>query len=96
MKAPTVHLNTVRKRKRKEVTQQMLQSAQRLADSGQIAGYAIIVFDERGGASSRFDTGGLMPLWAFPGAVEKVLDCATNKVAEDYVRPLRDTPWSTK
>lgn len=93
----TVHINTVRKRKRAQIGADMVRQAKELADHGAVAGYVLIAYDEEGRADCRFDTGGLMPLWAFPGAAQVVvLDAIqSDEVAEDYRRPVSRTPWET-
>lgn len=87
-----VHLNTVRKRKRAAVGQELVALAKEFHAGGKVAAYALIIFNEDGKATCRFDTGGLMPLWAFPGAVEFVTRDAI-AVDEDYRRPVGSTPW---
>lgn len=96
MTAHTVHLNTVRKRKRASVAAAMVADARNHARNGAVAGYALIVFTEDGKASCNFETGGLMPLWAFPGACEFVLRDGVSGVDEDYRRPVGSTPWPSR
>ena len=94
MSARTVHINTVRKRKRAQVADDLLTAAKAYAREGTMAGFALVVFTEDGKADCSFDTGGLMPLWAFPGAVEFVTrDAVRDGVEEDYRRPVAGTPW---
>lgn len=96
MTAHTVHLNTVRKRKRASVAAAMIADARSHARTGAVAGYALIVFTEDGKATANFETGGLMPLWAFPGACEFVVRDAVRDVDEDYRRPVGSTPWPSR
>ena len=94
MTAPTVHINTLRKRKRASAAADLMAAVKQAQREGVVAGYALIVFTEDGRARCRFDTGGLMPLWAFPGAVEFVTRNAVMEgVEEDYQRPVGATPW---
>lgn len=95
--ALTAHINTARKRKRDAAGKEMIAEAKRLASTREVAGYAIIAFTDAGEAEVVFDTGGLMPLWAFPGACEYVVRAkGVEQVDEDYVRPLGRTPWANE
>ena len=87
-----VHINTIRKRKRATIGKNLVASAKDFNATGKVAAYAIIVFNDEGEADCKFDTGGLMPLWAFPGAVEFVTRDSIN-VDEDYRRPIKSTLW---
>lgn len=42
------------------------------------------IFDGDGRAYAIWDTGGIVPLWSFPGMVEKVLDRDISEVEEDF------------
>ena len=89
---PSIHINTVRKRKRAEIGKELVILAKDFNATGKVAAYALIVFNDDGKAICRFDTGGLMPLWAFPGAVEFVTRDSID-VDEDYNRPVKSTLW---
>ena len=90
----SVHRSNIEKRERRAVRDDMRKQVERMTAQGNIAGYAIITFDTEGNAAAAFDTGKLMPLWAFPGACEYVLKSEVMHVEEDFRAKLKkDRPF---
>ena len=97
MKPPklSVHKSNVLKRERRQLREELRGEVERLTAESNVVGYALVVFDDQGNATSAFDTGRIMPLWAFPGACEYVLKTDISAVEEDYRAPLlkKDRPF---
>lgn len=90
----SVHKSNLEKRERRAVRDQMRQDVEFLTAQGDVAGYAMIVFTTDGKAAATFDTGKLMPLWAFPGACEYVLKSEVKDADEDFRAALKkDRPF---
>lgn len=89
----SVHKSNIERRERATVRKEMTASAQNMARDQDIVSYAIIGFDRSGHAYVAWDTGKIMPKWAFPGAVARVLDYDTSTVEDDYIAPLHRTAW---
>ena len=70
----------------------MLEAAAR-AGKANVVAWAVIAFNEDGQSFRSFDTGGAMPLWAFPEAVKAALDQSTDNTPEDYSFRERTIKW---
>jgi hypothetical protein len=85
----SVHKSNLEKRERRTVKREAVGSLNALLAGKEIVAYAIVVFDKSGNAWAAFDTGRIMPLWAFPGACEYVLKSEVERVDEDFEAPLK-------
>lgn len=87
----TAHRNTLRRRKRKEAQRELIKGIRRLATSSDCRAYAVVVFDDNGEVRAIWDTGRMIPEWAFPKMVEHVLgtDVRNEKCdrPDDYLPP---------
>ena len=90
----SVHVSNIGQMEREQVRREMTAAATSLSDEQDIVSYAIVGFDRGGKAFAAWDTGKIMPKWAFPGAVQRVLDYDTATVEDDYIAPLRRVEWS--
>lgn len=96
MKKPvslTAHKSQIERTARKTIRTEMVGAAQAMASDHNILSYAIVGFDDEGRAFAAWDTGKIMPKWAFPAAVFRVLDRDCDMVEDDYKAPLRRTGW---
>ena len=91
----SVHKSNILKRERRQVREELRGHVERLTAESNVVAYALVLFDDQGNATSQFDTGRIMPLWAFPGACEYVVRCDVEKADEDYQAPplKRDRPF---
>ena len=80
------------KRADKSPADDMLEAAVR-AGKGSVVAWSIVAFNEDGQSFRAFDTGGAMPLWAFPEAVKAALDQSTDNTPEDYSFRERPIKW---
>jgi hypothetical protein len=73
----------------------MVQSANAVNNYANIVAYALIAFSDDGRAFVDWNTGGIMPMWAFPSTVREVLqaDIEQSCVEEDFKSPLIDRRW---
>ena len=86
----TEHRNTIEKRRRRAMRDDMIAACRSMAGDRDIRAFAIVAIDASGEACTQWDTGGIIPMWAFPGTVQRVLDfdLAQSGVAEDFKAPL--------
>lgn len=89
----SVHKSNIERRERAQVRKEMTVAAKSMSSEQDIVSYAIVGFDRSGKAFAAWDTGKIMPKWAFPGAISRVLDFDTSTVEDDYVAPLHRTEW---
>lgn len=83
------HKNTLYKRKRKEKIQDLNHAIKTMVGSNDIRAYALVCFDSDGGARIVWDTGSVMPMWAFPSAVKEAL-------SRDVEQSGVDETWKPK
>jgi hypothetical protein len=96
MKTPklSVHKSNLEKRDLRTIRDHMRKSVEVLTAESDTVAFALVVFDTKGQATAHFDSGGLMPLWAFPGACEYVLKSEVALVDEDFQAKLKkDRPF---
>lgn len=92
----SVHKSNLEKRERRSVRDQMRKDVGHLTAGGNVVSYAIVVFADNGQATATYDTGKIMPLWAFPGACEYVIRANVESgPEEDFKAPLlkKDRPF---
>lgn len=96
MKTPklSVHKSNILKRERRTVRDELRREVEFLTSRDNVVAYALVTFTDDGRAAA-FDTGKIMPLWAFPGACEYVIRQNVETVDEDYRAPLlkKDRPF---
>lgn len=81
----SVHRNTLWRRKRQEAQRELCHDVRRLATSSDCRAYALVVFDANGEARAIWDTGRIIPEWAFADAIAHVLreDIGRARVGRD-------------
>jgi hypothetical protein len=87
----TLHKNTVEKRQKRERAKGLCREAERMVREADLRAYAVVGIDANGEAHAVWDTGAIMPMWAFPAVIGRVLemDIARNQELEDWVPPLK-------
>jgi len=68
----TEHRNTIEKRHRKEIQADMVQGVKSIGTQD-VRAYAIVAITADGNAHCRWDTGSIMPLWAFAPTIQAAL-----------------------
>ena len=91
----SLHKSQIERQRRREVRKDMLKAVNGISNSANIVCYAIVGLSDDGRAFARWDTGGVIPIWAFPDTLGEVLrqDIADSGVPEDFKRPLIDRAW---
>jgi hypothetical protein len=91
----SVHKSNIEKRERRAVRDDLRREVERLTAQATVVAYALVAFDNEGNATASFDTGKIMPLWAFPGACEYVIRTEVERADEDFkAKPLKkDRPF---
>lgn len=89
------HKSQIERTRRKKVRAEMTRDAKAMASDDNIVAFAIVAFTDDGRAKAAWDTGGVLPMWAFPQTVSEVLRCdlETSGVDDDFRKPLVDQAW---
>lgn len=89
----TVHRNTLAKRRRKETQAHMLRAAKE-AGTQDVRAWALVTIRANGSVWSEWDTGAIMPLRAFPAAIQEFLnqDIAESGMEDDWRPNLAEIP----
>lgn len=69
----SVHRNTLEKRRVRETSKDLRKHAERLIRECDIRAYALVGIDAKGDSYAVIDTGGIMPMVAFPAAVQAIM-----------------------
>ncbi|MBG7616480.1 hypothetical protein IWC96_14475 [Brevundimonas sp. BAL450] len=97
MKRPvslSMHRNKVEARRKRVVAADLTRQVGKLVRDCDVRAYAVVAVSSDGGFYTLWDTGGVMPMRAFPHAIQQALsDDIHNSGAEDDWRPsLKTTP----
>jgi hypothetical protein len=81
----TAHRNTAQARLKRALRDEMVREAKRMSGHDLVA-YAIIGIDGNGNTLAAWDTGGVMPVLAFPAVIERSLayDIGQSGIADDW------------
>lgn len=87
----SVHRSNLQRIEQRELIRHLEDTVAVCRSKGNMVAFAVVAFDAEGGAFTSYDTGKIMPLWAFPAAVAGVIDkdIEAGEVEEDYRAPLR-------
>jgi hypothetical protein len=90
-----VHRNTADKARQRAIKGEMVANAKAMSQDNAIVAYAIVGLTRDGQARAAFDTGQILPLWAFPDTIAGILrqDIWASDIPEDFKRPFLDTAW---
>lgn len=85
-----VHRNTVEKRRARIVRKDMGETVRQFTSQNDIRAYAIIALDAEGNMHAYWDTGSVMPMWAFPDVMAAGLrrEMETSGVDDTWKPPL--------
>jgi hypothetical protein len=85
----TVHKNKVEARRKRELSKCLTAQVERLVRNEDIRAFAVVGINAGGKAFALWDTGAVLPRWAFADTVATVLrkDIEDNSEAEDDWRP---------
>lgn len=87
MKKPvslTVHKNKIESKRKRDLASEV--DFGKLVRDNDIRAYAFVGFDSKGRSFVCWDTGKIMPMWGFPGAVEWAIkiDIERSDIEEDW------------
>lgn len=89
----SVHRNTVEARRKRTLARDLTGRVEKLVRDNDIRAYAVVGIAADGSAHALWDTGAILPMWAFPATVEAALriDMMSSGVDEDWrpALPLR-------
>lgn len=87
----TVHKNTIERRRKRLLAREMAAAAGDMARERDIRAWAIVGLGADGRAYAAWDTGAVMPKWAFAATMADILRCDVNEseTEEDWKPPLR-------
>lgn len=66
----SLHKNTVERRRKKELADNVVQAVRNTIEVADIRAYAFVAIDAKGGFHAAWDTGSILPMWAFPATIE--------------------------
>ena len=91
----TVHKSQTERARRKTIRSDIEKTARAMCSRENVTAFALVTFTDDGRAAVAWDTGGCIPLWAFPATVSAVLrqDIEESEVPEDFQRPLLTRAW---
>lgn len=69
----SAHKNTVERRRKKDTAHSIERAARSMAVESDIRAWALVGIASDGSAHAAWDTGGVMPQWAFAATVHEVL-----------------------
>lgn len=86
----TVHKNAVERRRKRDMSRELCREAGKMVRERDIRAYAIVGIGANGKAYACWDSGSIMPLWAFAETMGSVLrdDIAVSGVKDDWKPPL--------
>lgn len=90
-----LHKSNLERTQRRDRRKQVVADAKAITSQNNIAAYAIVAMSDDGRCFATWDTGGIIPLWGFPEAVQAILsaDIGASGVEEDFRKPLIDRAW---
>lgn len=82
----SVHRNTIEKKRRNDLAKLMLRGGEKMIRDSDIRAFALVGIDSEGHAHAVWNTGGALPMWAFPETVASILkrDIETSGIADDW------------
>jgi hypothetical protein len=84
----SVHRNTVEARRKRVLAKDLARHVEAIVRENDIRAYAVVGIGSDGQAYAVWDTGAVMPMWAFPATIAHVLEVdMRSSDAEDDWRP---------
>lgn len=87
VKELSVHRNTIERKHRRDMATAAKADLKAIMEHD-VRAYAIVAINSEGDAMAAWDTGAIMPIWAFPVTVSQILDAdIRNADVEDEWKP---------
>lgn len=84
----SVHKNTVEARRKRALSKELTGRVEKLVRDTDLRAYAVVGIAADGSAHALWDTGAILPMWAFPSTVASALQIdMQNSGIEDDWRP---------
>ena len=84
----TVHKNTIEKKQKRELAKDAQRRVERVIRECDLRAYAFVGIGADGSAYAVWDTGAIMPMWCFGGAMASILQCdMENEIEGDDWKP---------
>lgn len=82
----TVHRNTVERHRKRALAKELQGRVEALVREQDIRAYAVVGIGANGEAYALWDTGAILPMWAFPATVREVLraDMQSSGIEDDW------------
>lgn len=86
----SVHRNTVEARRKRTLSRAARRDVEAIIREHDVRAYAFVAIAADGGMIATWDTGSILPGWAFPSTVQEILrrDMAQTDVEETWKPPL--------
>ena len=91
--ALSVHKNTIEKRRRKAIQNNMVRAAGNMGKQD-VRAFALVAISADGSALCAWDTGSILPLWGFAPTINNILsrDIEDSGVEDTWSPSLSETP----
>lgn len=86
----SVHRNAIERRRKQEIAKRLTAATAKMVKDADIRAYAVVGIGSDGSAHALWDTGRILPIWAFPETISAILrrDIETSGVEEDWRPPI--------
>jgi hypothetical protein len=86
----SVHRNTIEQRRKRELAKDATKRVEAIIREKDVRAYAFVAIGSDGMMYAVWDTGKILPMWAFPDTMSAALrrDIEESGVVEDWVPPL--------
>lgn len=90
IKSLSVHKNTLERRRKKDVAERLTRDTAKMVKDNDVRAYAVVAIKADGNGCVMWDTGKILPLWAFPETVAAILrkDIEGSGVVDDWKPPV--------
>lgn len=69
----SAHKNTIEKRRKKELANDITRAGAKMCRDRDIRAYALVCIDSKGRGYVNWETGSIVPIWAFTGMISAIL-----------------------
>lgn len=89
----SVHRNSIEGRRKRELARDLQKRTEKMVRDNDIRAYAVVGIGADGKAYAAWDTGAILPLWAFADTVATILrtDISSSDVVDDWRPNLKGT-----
>ncbi len=89
-KTLSLHKNTIEKKRKRDIADAIIKGGSKMCRDRDIRAYALVAIDSKGTIHAIWDTGSIVPMWAFPATISAGLmrDMEEVNIEETWVPPV--------